>query len=60
MKIKLLKDHPILGAIAPADSVVNLHDGVAQDLVDRGIAEEGGEERQPRRRLATNPTLQKD
>ena len=39
MKIKLLKDHPILGAIAPADSVVNLHDGVAQDLVDRGIAE---------------------
>lgn len=41
-KIELLKDHPVLGNIAEAGAVVVLHDGVAQDLVDRGIAKEVG------------------
>lgn len=39
-KIKLLQDHPVLGTIAKADDIVELHDGVADDLVARGIAEE--------------------
>jgi|DEB0MinimDraft_3_1074331.scaffolds.fasta_scaffold455029_1 hypothetical protein len=38
MKIELLKDHSILGNIAEAGTVFDLHNGVAQDLVDRGIA----------------------
>lgn len=41
-KIELLKDHPILGSIAEAGTVFALHDGVAQDLIDRGIAKEVG------------------
>lgn len=52
MKIKLLKEHSILGAIAPAESVVIIHDGVAQDLIDRGIAEK--EEKAPAKKKAGN------
>ncbi len=40
MKIKLKQDHSILGEIRPADTVADISDGVAQDLIDRGIAEE--------------------
>ena len=38
MKIKLEKDHSIRGEVEKAGTVVDVHDGVAQDLIDRGIA----------------------
>lgn len=42
MKIKLLKDHSVRGKICAAGNVVDIHSGVALDLVDRGIAEKVG------------------
>lgn len=39
MKIKLKKDHSIRGKVESADTVVDISEGVAQDLIDRGIAE---------------------
>lgn len=38
MKIKLEKDHSIKGEIEKAGAIVDVHDGVAQDLINRGIA----------------------
>jgi hypothetical protein len=38
MKIKLTQDHSIRGCIEKADTVVEVHDGVAEDLIKRGIA----------------------
>jgi hypothetical protein len=38
MKIKLTKDHSIRGKVEKADTIVDIHDGVALDLVKRGIA----------------------
>jgi len=38
MKIKLTKDHSIRGKVEEADTVVDVHEGVANDLIDRGIA----------------------
>ena len=38
MKITLTKDHSIRGVIEPADTVVDVHEGVAKDLIARGIA----------------------
>jgi len=38
MKIKLTQDHSIRGRIEKADTVVEVHDGVAEDLIKRGIA----------------------
>ena len=38
MKIKLLKDHSILGKIEKADTIVEISEGVANDLIQRGIA----------------------
>jgi len=39
MKIKLSKDHSIKGKIETADTIVDIHQGVALDLIQRGIAE---------------------
>jgi hypothetical protein len=39
MKIKLTQDHSIRGCIEKADTIVEVHDGVADDLIKRGIAE---------------------
>ena len=39
MKITLKKDHSIRGKIEPAESVVEVSDGVADDLIVRGVAE---------------------
>ena len=39
MKIKLSKDHAIAGKIETADTIVDIHQGVALDLIKRGIAE---------------------
>jgi len=39
MKIKLKKDHSVLGKVEKTDAVVEVREGVAQDLIDRGIAE---------------------
>tara|TARA_R110002153_G_scaffold274299_1_gene448232 strand:- start:635 stop:793 length:159 start_codon:yes stop_codon:yes gene_type:complete len=39
MKIKLCKDHSIAGKIETADAIVDIHQGVALDLIQRGIAE---------------------
>ena len=39
MKVKLKKDHSIRGVVEPADTVVEISDGVAEDLIDRGIAD---------------------
>jgi len=39
MKIILKKDHSIRGKVESADTVVDISEGVAQDLIDRGIAE---------------------
>lgn len=38
MKIKLTQDHSIRGCIEKADTVVEVHEGVALDLIKRGIA----------------------
>lgn len=38
MKIKLTQDHSIRGRIEKADTVVEVHGGVAEDLIKRGIA----------------------
>jgi len=38
MKIKLTQDHSIRGRIEKADTIVEVHDGVADDLIKRGIA----------------------
>lgn len=38
MKVKLLQDHSIKGRIEKADTVVFIHEGVALDLIKRGIA----------------------
>lgn len=38
MKVKLVKDHSIRGKIVEADTIVEIHDGVALDLIKRGIA----------------------
>jgi hypothetical protein len=39
MKIKLTQDHSIRGRIEKADTIVEVHDGVADDLIKRGIAD---------------------
>lgn len=39
MKIKLCKNHSVAGKIETADTIVDIHQGVALDLVKRGIAE---------------------
>ena len=39
MKIKLTQDHSIRGCIEKSDTIVDVHDGVANDLIKRGIAE---------------------
>ena len=39
MKIKLSKDHSIAGKIETVDTIVDIHQGVALDLIKRGIAE---------------------
>jgi len=39
MKVKLTKDHSIAGNIVITDTIVDIHQGVAQDLIERGIAE---------------------
>jgi len=39
MKIKLSKDHSVKGKIETADTIVDIHQGVALDLIKRGIAE---------------------
>jgi len=38
MKVKLTKDHSIKGKVELADTVVIVHEGVALDLIARGIA----------------------
>lgn len=38
MKVILKKDHSIRGKVEPADTIVDISEGVAQDLIDRGIA----------------------
>jgi len=38
MKVKLVKDHSIRGTVEKADTIVDVHNGVALDLVKRGIA----------------------
>jgi hypothetical protein len=38
MKVKLTKDHSVRGVVQPADTIVEIHDGVALDLIKRGIA----------------------
>ena len=38
MKVKLTKDHSIHGKVEPADTVVDIREGVALDLIKRGIA----------------------
>ena len=38
MKVKLVKDHSIRGKVEKADTIVDISDGVALDLVKRGIA----------------------
>jgi len=39
MKIKLTTDHSIRGAIVSAETVVDVREGVALDLIKRGIAQ---------------------
>ena len=38
MKVKLLQDHSIRGKVETADKIVDVHEGVALDLIKRGIA----------------------
>lgn len=38
MKVKLLQDHSIRGKVETADTIVDVHEGVALDLIKRGIA----------------------
>lgn len=38
MKIKLTQDHPILGTIVASDTIVDIREGVAIDLINRKIA----------------------
>ena len=38
MKVKLTKDHSIRGKVEKADAVVDINDGVALDLIKRGVA----------------------
>ena len=39
MKVKLIKDHSIRGKVESADTIVDIGEGVAQDLIERGIAQ---------------------
>ena len=39
MKIKLSQDHSIAGKIENAETIVDIREGVALDLIKRGIAE---------------------
>ena len=39
MKIRLTTNHSIRGSIETADTVVDVREGVALDLIKRGIAE---------------------
>ena len=39
MKIKLNQDHSIRGVVEKSGAVVDISEGVAQDLIDRGIAD---------------------
>lgn len=39
MKVKLTQDHSIRGKVEKAETVVDINDGVALDLIKRGIAE---------------------
>ena len=39
MKVKLIKDHSIRGTVESADTIVDIGEGVAQDLIERGIAQ---------------------
>jgi len=38
MKVKLTQDHSIRGQVEKADTVVDISEGVALDLIKRGIA----------------------
>lgn len=38
MKVRLTKDHSIRGKVEKADTVVDINDGVALDLIKRGVA----------------------
>lgn len=38
MKVKLTKDHSIRGKVEKAETIVDINDGVALDLIKRGIA----------------------
>mgnify|MGYP007122434523 CR=1 FL=1 len=38
MKIKLTKPHSIRGVVEKADTIVTISEGVALDLIERGIA----------------------
>ena len=39
MKIKLKQDHSIRGVVEKKGTLHDVHDGVAKDLITRGIAE---------------------
>lgn len=39
IQIKLIVSHSIRGQIEPPESVHTVHEGVGQDLIQRGIAE---------------------
>lgn len=39
MKVKLTKDHSIRGKVEKAETIVDINDGVALDLIKRGIAQ---------------------
>ena len=38
MKVKLTKDHSIRGKVEDADTIVDISEGVALDLIKRGLA----------------------
>ena len=46
MKVKLTQDHSIRGQVEKADSVVDISEGVALDLIKRGIARNSQSQRQ--------------
>ena len=45
MKIKLAKSHSIRGVVEKADTVVDVSEGVALDLIKRGIASKPGDKK---------------
>ena len=45
MKVTLKKDHSIRGVIEKAETVVDIGEGVALDLIKRGIASKPGDKK---------------